>query len=1115
MARERTAATIKTVITADNQQLIKKLNESDNAGKMFSGKLASTLKTGALAAGAALAGIGVAATKMAIEFETSMAQIGTLIPGQVARLNELSKSVLEMSTDVGTAAGDISSGMYQVISAFGDTTDTVRQTEIAVKAAKAGMSDTTSAVNLLSAVTKGYGDSSAEALEQTSDLAFLTVKLGQTTFPELASSMGKVIPIASKLGVSQQELFAEMATLTGVTGTAAEVSTQLRGALAAMMKPTGEMSAAIEKLGFANSEAMIKSLGMVGSLQKLIGTTDGTNEAVGKLFSNVESLPAIFALSGANAEQFSEKLAAMNKAGGETDQAFNVMAGTMQGRLDRSMATINESMIKLGEALFPLAELFAALVEQLADGIKFIKPFADEIAELAAVISGQMSPALREALNIQSEYNKMLETASDIGLSNMQEESLNKLQSATKEAIKNIESIEKRLLALPNTADISGLQKQLEKLFPTYKWEADVKAGRDAVLKQLQRIQDDARETNSNIVNALKMKQVGANAQIVMQTVTGAFVGGFGKINTAASETTDNIKNEFQGVYDAVLPVVDIIGKRLPVAFVLAGNAVEDLDAKVDGIVDSPLFDEGQTAIPFAQGMKQAFDETAAEFDNFTEKMSEPVFDDGNENTPPGQFARAWGTALNTVGGMVVDLFGEQNTNASAFGKSMIKFSEFFKDQTKSMAEIWAENWASMVAVASQGLSAIAGGMNSAMGRAFAGIGSGVSVGAALGGLIPGGSLIGGAIGGIAGGLAGFFSGGDSDEEKARKRAEREAERQKHLTMLWENFSNEIERTIDLSLGWTDVLQTQFDSLGGQGVKDFGAAIATVNDEISDLNVQIADMEKLIEQFPEVMEQIARSIDDARRSLRDEKIERRGLRNELKKTDDLKFWDRTKTDPVTGSGTMLTGAAAAEEIFAAISRAQEKTSKLGGIISLKEQREILANIKTPEGKILAEQLILQENAVALAEEQLKSMRDTRAATIRAKDAAVNNLPVIRERMKKLQDIVDVLKAGFQGITNAQREFNDLARDLLGANNPDALPSVNATNTSIPGRASMRSLPTAMATQSAGGSQQPVFSPQINVQIGNQSIRDFIMTTVNNALQGRTSMFNSTAYRSNR
>lgn len=102
------------------------------------------------------------------------------------------------------------------------------------RGATAGLAQTTEAINLTSAVTKGYGDATAEVVQHASDLASTTVRLGQTTFPELAASIGSVVPLAAALNVTQEELFGTMATFTGVTGNAAEVSTQLTSVLTAM-----------------------------------------------------------------------------------------------------------------------------------------------------------------------------------------------------------------------------------------------------------------------------------------------------------------------------------------------------------------------------------------------------------------------------------------------------------------------------------------------------------------------------------------------------------------------------------------------------------------------------------------------------------------------------------------------------------------------------------------------------------------------------------------------------------------------------------------------------------------------------------------------------------------
>ena len=222
--------------------------------------LSALRNTARIAAGAAIAAataagtVGVAAVKAAAEYETQLANVSTLLTGTkaeiAARTAEIGNEILDVSNRTGVATENLTDGMYQVISAFGDSADAAKILETAAKSAAAGNATTTDSVNLLSAVTKGYGDTSAEAVQKAADLAFATVRLGQTSFPELAASMGKVIPMASTMGVQQEELFGAMATLTGVTGNTSEVVTQLQGVVKGFLAPGDKMTKVLKSLGY-------------------------------------------------------------------------------------------------------------------------------------------------------------------------------------------------------------------------------------------------------------------------------------------------------------------------------------------------------------------------------------------------------------------------------------------------------------------------------------------------------------------------------------------------------------------------------------------------------------------------------------------------------------------------------------------------------------------------------------------------------------------------------------------------------------------------------------------------------------------------------------------------
>ena len=285
--------------------------------------VAGAIAGAALATTKATVDMGKAAISNAAELEAQMSNVATLLDGDVkGRIAELSSEVLAVSNATGMATADLTDGLYQVVSAFGDSADASSQLEIAAKAAIAGNANTTESINLLSAVTKGYGDTSTQAMQKAADLAFQTVKLGQTTFPELASSMGKVIPLAQAMGVSQEELFGATATLTGVTGNTAEVMTQLRGTVQGFLQPTAAMTKAIKRSGYANATAMLEAEGLQGTLELLKRSVGGNEMAFANLFGSVEAKNAVLALTGAQADALTQKTQSMYEVSGAATQAF-------------------------------------------------------------------------------------------------------------------------------------------------------------------------------------------------------------------------------------------------------------------------------------------------------------------------------------------------------------------------------------------------------------------------------------------------------------------------------------------------------------------------------------------------------------------------------------------------------------------------------------------------------------------------------------------------------------------------------------------------------------------------------------------------------------------------
>lgn len=363
-------------ITADGSQAVGVLNGVSATVGTLADKNATLMNK--ISATSALAGrvgtvmtktIGVAtvagltaSAKAAGQLNSELANIGTLsVPTE--RLKEFKGQIQDIAIATGKGTSDISEGTYQVISAFGDAADTMEKVEINAKAAKAGLATTADSINLTSAVTKAYGDTSAAAVQKVADLAFKTVELGQTTFPELAQSIGAVTSLSKELGISQEELFATYATLTGVTGNAAEVQTQLKGVLNGLIKPSDKMSETIHGLGYESGYAMVNALGFAGTLDALQEATGNSSEKILELFNNNRAISGILPLVGSLYENYTQKLEKMENASGAATKAFEVQTEGVA----KTGFTLEQAKVKMQVAAQRFGESAAPFIGEAAE----------------------------------------------------------------------------------------------------------------------------------------------------------------------------------------------------------------------------------------------------------------------------------------------------------------------------------------------------------------------------------------------------------------------------------------------------------------------------------------------------------------------------------------------------------------------------------------------------------------------------------------------------------------------------------------------------------------------------------------------------------------------------
>lgn len=340
--------------------------------------LARGVSTFAKTSAAALVGVtaavvGVAATcgKQAADVEKAMAQTRTLLTGTAdetkARTAELTQDVMNISRVTGRVSTEIAAGSYQVISAFQDTADTASILETATKAAIAGQAETVDTVNALAAVTKAYGDTSARAVTHVSDLSFETIRLGQTTMPELANGIQKASNSAAALHVSQEELYAGFATLTGVIGNTDTVGTALNTLYTKMLKPSKALSKAVESLGYKSAYAMVQQEGLGGTIKKLGQYAGGDATKFAALFSMRDLKAAQGILN--TMDVYEQKLSELQDADGATDRAFMTSINNWNDMFGIASNKVSVFAQQVGMKLLPYAKDFLSDAMPKIDGL--------------------------------------------------------------------------------------------------------------------------------------------------------------------------------------------------------------------------------------------------------------------------------------------------------------------------------------------------------------------------------------------------------------------------------------------------------------------------------------------------------------------------------------------------------------------------------------------------------------------------------------------------------------------------------------------------------------------------------------------------------------------------
>ncbi len=343
---------------------------------------------------------GLASIKMSSDFESAMSKVEGLVGVARGQTEAWRGDLLKMAKEVGRTPRALADGLFFVTSAGLEGAQALNALRAAAQASAAGLGSIDTVADAVTSAMNAYGAATLSAGDATGILV-AAVREGKASAESIAPALGKVIPIASALGVGFDQVAASIATMTRLGSSASESATALRGILKTLVKPSEETKKALASVGFS-AEGLRKKIreeGLLSVLDGLKKAFKGNEEGLARVFSETEGYIGVLNLVGTNAEQtkeiFEELAGATRK---DLADAFETAADTSAFKFNQALASINASLIRFGDvvtpSVLPVLEALTGIIDRVSTAFSSLSPNTQQFVLGIAAIFAAAGPLL-------------------------------------------------------------------------------------------------------------------------------------------------------------------------------------------------------------------------------------------------------------------------------------------------------------------------------------------------------------------------------------------------------------------------------------------------------------------------------------------------------------------------------------------------------------------------------------------------------------------------------------------------------------------------------------------------------------------------------------------------
>ena len=308
-------------------------------------------------------------------------------------------NIESLAVETGRAPQELADAMYFLASSGLKANDAMDALEVSAKASAVGLGQTKIVADLVSSVLNAYGTDNISAKRAT-DILVAAIREGKGEATDFAQSMGFVIPIASQMGISFDQVAGSIAAMTQKGMQVDHATTALKGIMTEIIHPSEQAEDALKGLkikGISTFEDLRKSIkdrGLLASLTELWKITNGDVEAMGKLFPEVRGLTGIFNLLGQDTEKTATIIDSVTNSAGALEKAFAITADSAGFKLDQTMSELKLTLIGIGNEMLPLVLKLAQFVSESLKAWQALSPEMKSLIITFAEFTAVVFPAI-------------------------------------------------------------------------------------------------------------------------------------------------------------------------------------------------------------------------------------------------------------------------------------------------------------------------------------------------------------------------------------------------------------------------------------------------------------------------------------------------------------------------------------------------------------------------------------------------------------------------------------------------------------------------------------------------------------------------------------------------